>query len=63
MCTVLLELLVKHMCYTNNNSYFWSFDALDFFKLNVGSYFRLLCSLSFMAIFLLSMFYYCIVAW
>jgi hypothetical protein len=42
---------------------FRSFDALDYFKLNVGSCFRLLCSLSFMAIFLLSLFNYCLVAW
>jgi hypothetical protein len=29
----------------------------DWFKLNIGSYFRLLCSLSFMTIFLLSLFF------
>jgi hypothetical protein len=64
MCTVLIEILVKHMrCNNNNNSYFWSFDAIDYFKLNIGSCFRLHCSLSFMDIFLLSLFYYCLVVW
>jgi hypothetical protein len=48
-------------CNNNNNSYFLSFDALDCFKLNVSSCFRLLCSLSFMVIFILSLFYYCFV--
>jgi hypothetical protein len=55
VCTVVIEILVKHMCCNNNNSYFWSSDALDWFKLYIGSSFRLLYSLSFMAIFLLSL--------
>jgi hypothetical protein len=45
VCTVLIVILVEHMCYNNNNTYFWSFDTLDWFKLNIASCFRLLCSL------------------
>jgi hypothetical protein len=36
---------------------------LVWFKLNVGSCFRLLWSFRFMPIFLLPLFYYCLVAW
>jgi hypothetical protein len=63
VCMVYIDSLVKHMCCNNNNTYFWCFNVLDCFKLNDGSCFCLLCSLSFIAIFLLSLFYYCLVAW
>jgi hypothetical protein len=47
----------------NNNGYFQSFVILIWFKLNIGSCFRLLWSFRFMPIFLLPVFYYCLVAW
>jgi hypothetical protein len=68
MCTIYIDSLVKHMCNNNNNtinniiiiiinSYFCSFDVLDWFKLYDDSCFCLLCSINFITIFLLSLFY------
>jgi hypothetical protein len=57
----LFRYLSNTCCNNNNNSYFQSFVVLVWFKLNIGSYFRLLWSFRFMSIFLLPLFYYCLV--